>query len=262
MAVARPVVLVGCGRLGSALVEGWLRFGPVTAADLIVLTRSDTPGARAARAAGARVNPEVGALKSAGTVVLAVKPGGWRDAVVPLVGRLADDAVLVSLMAGVRAVDLVEALDRPLVRVMPTTGVARGEGVAAIWAATLAGRAMGHALFARVAQVVDLDDEALMDAATATAGSAPAFLLSLVQALARAGTTHGLSEAAATALARGALRSAAAGIAGEESLEQLIDRVTSPGGTTRAGLDASADYIDAAAQAAIAAAIRRAGELG
>ena len=262
MAVARPVVLVGCGRLGSALVEGWLQFGPVTAADLIVLTRSDTPGAQAARAAGARVNPDVGTLEAAGAVVLAVKPGGWRTAVAPLAGRLADDAVLVSLMAGVHAVDLAEALERPVARVMPTTGVARGEGVAATWAATHAGRVMGHTLFARVAQVVDLDDEALMDAATATAGSAPAFILTLVQALARAGTAHGLSEAAATALARGALRSAAAGVAGEETLEQLIDRVASPGGTTRAGLDASAAHMDAAAQAAIGAAIRRAGELG
>jgi pyrroline-5-carboxylate reductase len=101
-----------------------------------------------------------------------------------------------------------------------------------------------------------------MDAATATAGSAPAFIMDFVQALAEAGAARGLAPDAALTLARGALRSAAAGAAGGETLEALIGRVASPGGTTRAGLDASHDDVRQAARAAIDAAVDRARDLG
>ncbi|HEV2082040.1 MAG TPA: pyrroline-5-carboxylate reductase dimerization domain-containing protein [Brevundimonas sp.] len=258
----RPVVLVGCGRLGSALVEGWMRAGPVTPADLIILTPSDKPVAEAARAAGARINPEPEALAQARVVVLAVKPAAWRTAADALRGKLARDAVVVSLMAGVDAASIADVLDRPVARVMPTTAVAQARGVAAVWAQDATGRFIAAELFRSVAEVVDLADEELMDAATATAGSAPAFILDYVQALAAAGQAQGLDPAAALALARGALRSAAAGAAGDATLDALIARVASPGGTTRAGLDASHQAVMDAARAAIDAAVRRAGELG
>ncbi|MBU2352558.1 MAG: NAD(P)-binding domain-containing protein, partial [Alphaproteobacteria bacterium] len=249
--MARPVVLVGCGRLGSALVEGWMRAGPVTPADLIILTPSEKPVAEAARSQGARINPGIAALGEARAVVLAVKPAVWRAAVAPLAGRLASDAVVVSLMAGVSAAAVSGVLIAPTARVMPTTGVAQAQGVAAIWAAEAATRFAAGELFRAVAEVVDLPDEALMDAATATAGSAPAFVLAFVLALAEAGAARGLSPGAALALARGALRSAGAGAAEGQALETLIARVASPGGTTRAGLDASRDAVRQAARAAI-----------
>jgi pyrroline-5-carboxylate reductase len=260
--MGRPVVLVGCGRLGSALVEGWMRAGPVSPDDLIILTPSEKPVAEAARAKGARVNPDMDALTEARAVVLTVKPAAWRDAVEPLKAHLAGDAVILSLMAGVHAAVIEDALDRPVARVMPTTGVAQAQGVAAVWSADAAALMAARELFLKVAEVVDLDDEGLMDAATATAGSAPAFILAFVQSLAEAGAARGLSTDAATALARGALRSAAAGASGGEALADLIGRVASPGGTTRAGLDASAQGLNDAARAAIDAAIDRARELG
>lgn len=260
--MTRPVVLVGCGRLGSALVEGWMRTGPVTPAELIILTPSPKPVADAAQEAGARINPDLEALNTARAVVLAVKPAVWRAAVAPLAGTLAGDAVVISLMAGVGARPISEALDRPVVRVMPTTGVAQAQGVVAVWSDDARARFVAAELFGSVAEVVDLDDEALMDAATATAGSAPAFILDFVQALAEAGAARGLAPEAALTLARGALRSAAAGAAGGETLEALIGRVASPGGTTRAGLDASHDDVRRAARAAIDAAVDRARELG
>ena len=102
-----------------------------------------------------------------------------------------------------------------------------------------------------------------MDAATATAGSAPAFVYAFVQALARAGEAQGLSRDAAERLARGALRSAGAGAETGASLEELVARIASPGGTTRAGLDAmeAGGDVDRAAEAAVNAAVARAKEI-
>jgi len=149
---------------------------------------------------------------------------------------------------------------RPVARVMPTTAVAQGRGVAALWSGDAGAREIARGLFAPMADVVDLDLEAQIDPATATAGSAPAFIYAFVQALARAGEAEGLSADAATRLARGALRSAGAGVDAGETLENLIARIASPGGTTRAGLDAMAATgdLDRAAEAAVRAAVQRA----
>lgn len=258
------VVLVGCGRLGSALVEGWLATGTVDPAKLIILTPSEKPVAEAARAKGARINPPSSDLQGAGTVVLAVKPGLWRAAVASLAGAIRADAMLVSVMAGVGASDLAAAtgLSR-IARVMPTTAVAQARGVAALWSGRPKTREAARSLFARIADVVDLDAEAQMDAATAVAGSAPAFLYAFTEALARAGEARGLSGMAAARLARGALRSAGAGADTGDALDALIARIASPGGTTRAGLDAMAASgdLDRAAETAVAAAVKRAASL-
>ncbi|WP_292066924.1 pyrroline-5-carboxylate reductase family protein [Brevundimonas sp. UBA7664] len=257
---AGTVALVGCGRLGSAILEGWLKTGAVDARDLIILTPSDKPAAEAARTKGARVNPASAALSEARALVLAVKPAMWREALTPLAGDLNPDAVVVSVMAGVAAADIGAVSGRPVARVMPTTAVAQGQGVAALWSADAGARETARGLFAAMADVVDLDLEALIDAATANAGSAPAFIHAFVQALARAGEAEGLPADAATRLARGALRSAGASVGTGETLEALIARIASPGGTTRAGLDAMAATgdLDRAAGAAVRAAVQRA----
>lgn len=254
------VALVGCGRLGSSILEGWLKTGAVDAGDLIILTPSSKPAAEAARVRGARINPEPSALGAARVVLLAVKPAMWRDAVAALPDALNPDAVVVSVMAGVAAADIEAATGRRVARVMPTTAVAQGRGVAALWSADDTVRETARALFARMADVVDLEDEAHIDPATAVAGSAPAFIYAFAAALAKAGEAEGLSVDAATRLARGALRSAGAGVETGDSLETLIGRIASPGGTTRAGLDAMADSGEAerAAETAVQAAVGRA----
>lgn len=255
-----PVVLVGCGRLGSAILEGWLSTGTVDPADLIILTPSTKPAADAARAKGARINPPLAELGGATALVLAVKPAKWREAVAPLVAHLAPDLVIISVMAGVSATDIASATSRSVARVMPTTAVAQARGVAALWAAQGADAQVARSLFEPLADVVDLDAEAQIDAATAVAGSAPAFVYAFVAALARAGEAEGLTPEAAARLARGALRSAGAGAETGEPLEDLIGRIASPGGTTRAGLDAMAASgdLEAAAKAAVQAAVTRA----
>lgn len=257
---AGTVALIGCGRLGSAILEGWLKTGSVAPRDLIILTPSDKPAAEAARVAGARVNPPLADLTGADTLVLAVKPAKWREALGPLAAALNPEAMIVSVMAGVAAAEIGTMTGRPVARVMPTTAVAQARGVAALWSSHDAARETARGLFAALAEVVDLDQEAQIDVATATAGSAPAFIHAFVQALARAGEAEGLTAEAATRLARGALRSAGAGVETGEPLETLIARIASPGGTTRAGLDAMAagGDLDRAASAAVRAAVQRA----
>lgn len=258
-----PVVLLGCGRLGSAILEGWLKTGAVPAGDIIVLTPSDKPIANAAADQGARINPPSSSLADASALVIAVKPAKWREALLPLLPHLAADVTLISVMAGVRADVIASATSHAIVRVMPTTAVAQAKGVAAAWAARPEGRAVTHALFGPLADVVDLDNEALMDAATAVAGSAPAFIHAFTQALAKAGEARGLPPDAAARLATGALRSAGAGADTGASLDELIARIASPGGTTQAGLEAmqQSGDLDRAAEAAVKAAVDRAGEL-
>jgi pyrroline-5-carboxylate reductase len=259
----RPVVLVGCGRLGSAIVEGWLKTGAVDPDDLIILTPSEKPVAETARAKGARINPPIEALANARAVVLSVKPACWKGAVEPLIAALPQDAAVVSVMAGVRTVSIAAALSpRPIARVMPTTAVAAGQGIAAVWSAHAGARAAAHTLFAPLAEVVDLDEERHMDIATAVAGSGPAYVHAFTRALAAAGEEAGLDAESALKLARGAVRSAASADPAE-SLDALTARVASPGGTTEAGLKAlnQDGELDEAVEAAVIAALLRAREL-
>jgi pyrroline-5-carboxylate reductase len=191
-----------------------------------------------------------------------VKPAMWRAASEPLAGALATDAAVVSVMAGVRAAAMAEVFAGPVARVMPTTGVAQGQGVASIWSADAVARDAARALFAPMAEVVDLADEALMDAATAVSGSGPAYFHAFAKALAEAGIAEGLAPADAVRLARATLRSAAAGLEDGADLDALIARVASPGGTTQAGLKALAEAgMPDAVRAAVDAATRRAREL-
>jgi pyrroline-5-carboxylate reductase len=166
----------------------------------------------------------------------------------------------------VRTADLAAAFGgRRVARVMPTTAVAIGKGVASIHAADPNAKATARALFAPVARVVELDDEALMDAATAVSGSGPAYLYAFVEALEAAGVSAGLAPDAAAALARATVEGAAALMAasGTEPAE-LRRQVTSPGGTTAAALAVlmGEGGLEPLLKEAVAAAVKRSRELG
>ncbi|MBL0946918.1 pyrroline-5-carboxylate reductase dimerization domain-containing protein [Brevundimonas sp.] len=256
--------LIGCGRLGSALVEGWLATPGFKANRLTIIARHETLATDQARAAGAMINPSPDRMTGVGILVLAVKPAVWREALQPFADVIPEDTVVASVMAGVRLDDIRQAAGgRPVARLMPTTAVAQRQGVAGLYASDSKARTMATALFEGMADVVPLEDENLLDAATGVAGSAPAFIYAFVQALARAGEVEGLTPDAAVRLARGALRSAAAGVSDGQSLEDAIERIASKGGTTRAGLDAlEADGgAERAVAAAVSAAVARAREL-
>jgi pyrroline-5-carboxylate reductase len=260
-----PILLLGAGRMGGAMIEGWKLTGAFDPAALIV--REPHPGASILEAerGGARLNPPDAVLGEARTVLMAVKPQVWRAATADLAPLLHPDAVIVSIAAGVPIQDLSQVFaGRAVARVIPTTAVAIAKGVASIFSENPEARARAHALFDPVATSVDLDQEGLIDAATAVSGSAPAYWYALIEALEAAGEAQGLPRAAAQALVRATMISAGALLehSGEEPAE-LRRQVTSPAGTTQAALDvlnAEGAFPRLAAEA-VAAAVRRAREL-
>ncbi len=261
-----PILMLGAGRMGGALIEGWRAAGAFSASDLIIREPYANPTLDAAGAAGAVVNPPDAELARAKTVLLAVKPQVWRQVAGEVSAHLAPDAVIVSIAAGVRATDISEAFGgRAVARIMPTTAVAVCQGTASIYAADVEAKARAHALFAPVGTVVDIADEELMHAATGVSGSAPAYLYAFVEALEAAGAAAGLPPADSARLARSTIAGAAALMArsGEEPAE-LRKQVTSPGGTTQAALDVllGANGFPELLREAVAAAARRAKELG
>ena len=261
-----PILVAGAGNMGGAIVAGWRFTGAVDAGDLIV--RDPHPGLEALLAveAGARLNPPDGALAAARSVLLAVKPSIWRAAAAEIAPRLDPSAVIMSVVAGVAERDLAEAFGgRPIVRVMPTTAVAIGQGAVAIHAEDPAlGREVGR-LFEPLGAVVELADEAQMHVATAASGSAPAYLYTFIEALEAAAADAGLGPEAAATMVRASLTGAAALLrqSGEDPAE-LRRRVTSPGGTTEAALKilTAPDGLEPLLRRAVDAAVKRSGELG
>jgi len=262
----RPILLLGAGRMGGALIEGWRAAGAFQPSDLIIREPHPGEAIQALAAHGARLNPADTMLAQAQTVLLAVKPQTWRDAALTVVPHLSPGAVIVSVAAGVCAADISQAFGgRAVARVMPTTAVAIGQGTTSIYADAPLARARAHALFAPVGTVVDLADEELLHAATGVSGSAPAYLYAFVEALEAAGAAAGLPADDARRLARATIAGAAALMArsGEEPAE-LRRQVTSPGGTTQAALDIllGEGGLSPLLRDAVAAAARRSKELG
>jgi pyrroline-5-carboxylate reductase len=171
----------------------------------------------------------------------------------------------VSIAAGVALDDLSSGFGgRRVARVMPTTAVAIGKGVASIYAPDAEAHARAHALLEPVATVVDLPREVLMHAATAVSGSAPAYLYAFIEALEAAGAKAGLSEDAARRLARATIAGAGALLeASGEDPAELRRQVTSPGGTTEAALEVlmAPDGLGPLLDAAVTAAAKRSREL-
>lgn len=261
-----PILMLGAGRMGGAMVEGWLASGAFAGADLIIRDPQPGPAAQAAAAAGAMLNPPDSELARAPTVVLAVKPQIWREAAGETAAWLRADAVVVSIAAGVKSQDISRAFGgRSVARVMPTTAAAIGQGTASLYADDPAALSRAHALFEPLGTVVDLTDESLMHAATAVSGSAPAYLYAFIEALEAAGAAAGMAPRDAQQLARSTLTGAAALLAknGGEPAD-LRRQVTSPGGTTEAALNVLLGEagLPPLLREAVNAAIRRSKELG
>jgi pyrroline-5-carboxylate reductase len=233
-----PILMLGAGRMGGAIVEGWA-LAKAFGGDRLII-RDPHPGAvaQAAAKAGARLNPPDAALGEALTVVLAVKPQLWKQVAADVAGSLHPDAVIVSIAAGVRMADIAKAFGgRSVARVMPTTAAGIGKGVASIVADSPEAAARARALFEPVGVAVDLPAEDLLDAATAVSGSSPAYLYAFIEALEAAGVAEGLPAEAARDLVRATMIGAAALLdhTGAEPAE-LRRQVTSPNGTTEAAL--------------------------
>jgi pyrroline-5-carboxylate reductase len=233
-----PVLLVGAGRLGGALIQGWTATGAVRPQDLIILAPRPSRTALEAEAAGARLNPPEADLARARTVVLAVKPQVWREVAEALSPHLSSDAVIVSVAAGVKVADLSAAFGgRPAARTIPTTAVSVGKGASAIFAPDAQSRAAAHGVLDPVATCVDVDEEGHMDLVIGVCGSAPGFFYAFVEALEEAGIAVGLPPQASRTLARVTIAGSAALMADTGEDPAVLRReVASPKGTTEAGL--------------------------
>ncbi len=263
--------LLGAGAMGEALAGGLLAAGVpskfVRATDPVAARREQV-----ARAHGIEVGDDNAALvQHSDVVVLAVKPGAVApvlDALVERVGAAAAQPLWVSIAAGVSLSRLAARLPAGtrVVRAMPNTPALVRAGATAFVAnadATATDRAVALALFESVGMAWEAPDERLLDAVTGLSGSGPAYVFVFLEALADAGVRAGLPRDVAHRLACQTTFGAAK-LALESGLHpgQLKDRVTSPGGTTIAGLARlEAGGLRAAIHDAVEAAARRSREL-
>jgi pyrroline-5-carboxylate reductase len=261
------LVLVGAGKMGGALLEGWLRLG-LDPKRVAVLEPQPAPQIANLANDGVRLNPDPRTLADVSALVVAIKPQIAAEALPPLGPMIGASTVVVSIMAGRTLNFIAGALNKPcaLVRAMPNTPAAIGRGitVAVPRGASAAQRDLADRLLAATGSVEWTDDEALMDAVTAVSVSGPAYVFLLAEALAEAGVASGLPPALAAKLARET-------VAGSGELLHRLEldaallrqNVTSPGGTTAAALEVlmSTDGLAALMTKAVAAATKRSREL-
>jgi len=265
---ARTLVLVGCGKMGTAMLRGWAAAG--AAARFLVVEPAGMPPGLGSQAEIA-CYPAAEALPAdlaPDAVVFAVKPQ-VVDAVLPGYRRWARPGTLfLSIVAGKTLAGLARHLgDAAIIRTMPNTPAAIGRGITVACANPLVSfdqRQFCDRLLAAIGESAWVEDEALIDAVTAVSGSGPAYVFLLIEALARAGEAEGLPSELALRLARSTVAGSGelARISGE-SPAQLRENVTSPGGTTHAALDVlmATDGLEPLIKRAVAAAAARSREL-
>ena len=252
-----PIWLAGAGNMGGAMLRGWLGAG-IDPARITVIRPSGTPIENVTVLTAPPPDGEVPAV-----LVLAMKPQKLDEAVQALAPATGEGTLIVSVLAGVEVASLAKRFPnhRAIVRVMPNTPSAIGKGVMLLHAdanADTAAKTDAEALVTPLGLTEWFDDEALFGRASALSGCGPAFLFRFIDALARAGEAQGLPADQAARLALETVQGAAelAARAGEAPAT-LADRVASPGGSTRAGLnvideDAALDRLMAAVLAASA----------
>ncbi|MBA4208572.1 MAG: pyrroline-5-carboxylate reductase [Parvibaculum sp.] len=244
VSIERPLVLVGAGKMGSALLSGWLQGG-LSPSLVYVREPQATDEIRALEAKGLKLNAPVAEIAAAqpALVLLAVKPQAMGAVLPELRPLVRPETVFLSIAAGTGLERLEELLgaDVAAIRAMPNTPAAVGRGITVAHAngrVTEAQRALADGLLAAVGEVGWVEAEGLIDAVTAISGSGPAYVFYLVECLAAAGEGLGLDPALAMKLARETVSGS-----GEmlhrlpEPASELRANVTSPGGTTAAALD-------------------------
>ena len=265
--ISGTLVLAGAGKMGSAMLDGWVARG-LDPAQVVVL--EPQPSLQVARygSQGLRLNPNRAGLV-ADVIIIAVKPQVAAEVLPGLAPLVGPRTVVVSIMAG-RTLTFLESALPPataIVRTMPNTPAAIGRGITVAVGnehVTPVQKALADRLLAATGAVEWIADECHMDAVTAVSGSGPAYVFLLAEALTRAGVAAGLPEALAEKLAR-------VTVAGSGELlnnapadaATLRQNVTSPGGTTAAALAVlmAADGLGQLMERAVAAATKRSREL-
>lgn len=263
------LAVIGCGKMGTALVEGAIRSGVVCGADVTGVDPWPAARDHFAEVTGGMVSAEISALSDSGVILLCTKPhdvtAALREATVALAGK---SALVISIAAGVTLAALESAAGENLriIRAMPNTPALVGKGAAGYCPGTRASREdaeTARRLLGAVGLAVEVP-ERLMNAVTGLSGSGPAYIYLVIEALADGGVRAGLPRVDALKLAAQTVLGAAAMVleTGEHPAV-LKDMVTSPGGTTIAGLaELEGHGLRSALIEAVDAATRRAAELG
>lgn len=262
------LALVGAGKMGGAMLEGWLALG-LDPHNVVVVDPQPSPETIALTQKGVVLNPPAGAVSNIATVVLAVKPQVAPEAMPGVAALVGPGTLVVSIMAGKTLGFLQAAMpDAAIVRAMPNTPAAIGRGITVAVpnaAVTADQKQRAHDLLAASGAVEWIADESLMDAVTAVSGSGPAYVFLLAEALAKAGVAAGLPADLSATLARETVAGAGE-LLHRSSLDAATLRrnVTSPAGTTAAALDVlmkDDGGLDPLMQDAVAAATKRSREL-
>lgn len=261
------LALVGAGKMGGAMLEGWLALG-LDPRKVSIFDPNPSPEIQALSAKGVAINPAKDAAGKPAVIILAVKPQ-VAPGVMPSVAAIAGAQTLaISVMAGKTMSFLEAALPAAaIVRAMPNTPAAIGRGITVMVPnakVTPAQRGVATDLLSATGKVEWINDEALMDAVTGVSGSGPAYVFHLAEALAQAGIAAGLPKELAEKLARETVAGA-----GELLYRSPLDpatlrkNVTSPAGTTAAALEIlmGPGGFDALMTKAVAAATKRSKEL-
>jgi pyrroline-5-carboxylate reductase len=260
------IVLAGAGKMGGAMLSGWLAPG-LDANRVAVIEPYPSDEIKALAARGVRLNPAPKDIGTVAALVVALKPQMFREAGPQLRPFAGSSTLVVSIMAGITIAALTEVCGGRVVRAMPNTPAAIGRGITVAVAAgnvSAAQRAAADALLRATGSVEWTADEALMDAVTAVSGSGPAYVFLLAEELARAGVEAGLPPELATTLARETVAGSGELLHRSElDSATLRQNVTSPGGTTAAALEVlmAPDGMQALLTRAVAAATKRSREL-
>jgi pyrroline-5-carboxylate reductase len=264
--ISGTIVLAGAGKMGGAMLSGWLAQG-LDPKNLVVIEPHASDDISALAAKGVRLNASA---KDAGPIaafVIALKPQAFREAAPLLKPYAGPSTLVVSIMAGTTIASIAEVCGGSVVRAMPNTPAAIGRGITVAVAAKNVGpaqRAVADHLLRAIGSVEWVEDEGLMDAVTAVSGSGPAYIFLLAEELARAGVAAGLPAELATRLARETVAGSGELLHRSElSSATLRQNVTSPGGTTAAALQVlmGADGLQSLMTRAVAAATKRSKEL-
>lgn len=262
---SRGLVLLGCGKMGSAMLEGWLKQG-LPAGSVWV---KDPFPSDWLKAQGVHLNEDL--PDSPALVLVAVKPQMMEEALPVLKTYGNSDTIFLSVAAGttIAHYEGVLGAQTPVIRSIPNTPAAIGRGITALIGNTQVGEEglqLAEALLSAIGQTVRLEAEDQMDAVTAMSGSGPAYVFHLIEAMAAAGEAQGLSPELSMALAKATV--GGAGQLAEDSAEtptQLRINVTSPNGTTQAALEVLMDEargFPVLMRDAVDAATKRSKELG
>jgi pyrroline-5-carboxylate reductase len=265
------IVLAGAGKMGGAMLSGWLAQG-LDVRHLAVIEPHPSGEIRSYLSSGVRLNPSPKDAGNIAAFVVALKPQAFREAGPGLKPYIGAQTLVVSIMAGMTIGSIAEILvgkdlGGHVVRAMPNTPAAIGRGITVAVAAKNVSenqRETADSLLRAIGSVEWVNDEGLMDAVTAVSGSGPAYIFLLAEELARAGVAAGLPEGLATRLARETVAGSGELLHRSDlSADVLRQNVTSPAGTTAAALEVlmGKDGLQSLLTRAVAAATKRSKEL-